>query len=156
MGNTKKVSTAGRFKSRYGVGIRKRVVAVEGKKRLDVPCPFCGFSKIKRVAPGLFVCNKCDAKFTGGAYEPQTLIGKTINKMVSQKSFINDAEQLIKASESSYSDIEREVEKSLVEDSGEKESRLEKKSKQKKKGAVAEEKEGVEENNVELEAGEEN
>jgi hypothetical protein len=76
--------------------------------------------------------------------------------MVSQKSFINDAEQLIKASESSYSDIEREVEKSLVEDSGEKESRLEKKSKQKKKGAVAEEKEGVEENNVELEAGEEN
>jgi len=62
----------------------------------------------------LFNCRKCEAKFTGGAYEPQTLIGKTINKMVVQKSFLAGAEELIKSKESSFSDIEREVEKSLA------------------------------------------
>jgi large subunit ribosomal protein L37Ae len=114
MGNTKKVGTAGRFSSRYGVGIRKRVLAVEAKQNSDHSCPFCGFSKVKREAAGLFNCHKCQAKFTGGAYEPQTLIGKTINKMVAQKSFLAGAQELIKAKESSFSDIEREVEKSLA------------------------------------------
>jgi|GEM_PF-411647 len=117
MGNTLKVGTAGRFSSRYGVGIRKRILAVEVKQNQASTCPFCGFSKIRREAAGLFNCKKCDARFTGGAYEPQTLIGKTILKMVTQKSFLAGAEELIKSKESSFSDIEREVEKSLASDS---------------------------------------
>jgi large subunit ribosomal protein L37Ae len=118
MGNTVKVGSTGRFSSRYGVGIRKRVLAVENKKNAQENCPFCGFAKTKREAAGLFVCRKCNAKFTGGAYQVQTLVGKTINKMVSQKSFLASAEELIKAEEGSLSDMEREVEKALV---GEKE-----------------------------------
>ena len=117
MGNTLKVGTAGRFGSRYGVGIRKRILAVESKQNVDSSCPFCGFSKIRREAAGLFNCKKCEARFTGGAYEPQTLIGKTILKMVTQKSFLAGAEELIKSKESSFSDIEREVQKSLASDS---------------------------------------
>jgi len=89
-------------------------LAVERKQNKDATCPFCGFAKISREAAGLFNCRKCEAKFTGGAYEPQTLIGKTINKMVVQKSFLAGAEELIKSKESSFSDIEREVEKSLA------------------------------------------
>jgi large subunit ribosomal protein L37Ae len=134
MGNTVKVGTSGRFSSRYGVGVRKRVVAVENKMNLDIACPFCGFSKTKREAAGLFDCKKCGAKFTGGAYEPQTLVGKTINKMVSQKQFLAGAEELVKAKESSFSDIEREVEKSLTGDVVEEEPRVkEKKGKKSKK-----------------------
>jgi large subunit ribosomal protein L37Ae len=116
MGSTLKVGTTGRFGSRYGVGVKKRVFAIEEKQDFEHVCPFCGFSRIKREAPGLFLCKKCDAKFTGGAYFPQTLVGKTIAKMVSQKQFLLGAQELIKVKESSFSDIEREVEKSLTEE----------------------------------------
>lgn len=115
MGSTKKVGSTGRFKGRYGVGVKKRVLEVENRMKAKVPCPFCGFEKIKREAAGLFFCRKCGNKFAGGAYEPQTLIGKAIGKMVSQKSFLENAQLLIKAKESSFSDIEREVETALTD-----------------------------------------
>jgi len=120
MGNTRKVKSTGRFGARYGVGIKKRVLKVEEKQRNLLACPFCGFKKIKRIAAGLFICKKCEAKFTGGAYESETLVGKTIKKMVNQKSFVADSAELIKASEkaaeSSYSEIEKEVAKSMGAD----------------------------------------
>ncbi|MCX6803686.1 MAG: 50S ribosomal protein L37ae [Candidatus Diapherotrites archaeon] len=114
MGNTKKVGSTGRFKARYGVGVKKRVLEVENRVKNKAPCPFCGFDRSKRIAAGLFICTKCNAKYTGGAYEAQTLVGKAINKMVSQKAFIETANELIKAKESSFSDIEREVEQALM------------------------------------------
>jgi large subunit ribosomal protein L37Ae len=120
MANTKKVKSTGRYGSRYGVGIKKRVLKVEEKQKKKVVCPFCGFKTIKRLAAGLFTCKKCEAKFTGGAYEAETLIGKTIKKMVNQKSFVAQAAELIKVTEeagkSSYSDIEQEVAKAMNED----------------------------------------
>ncbi len=134
MGNTVKVGTAGRLGIRYGVGIRKRVRAVDARLNQEIACPFCGFAKIKREAAGLFHCNKCDAKFTGGAYEPQTLVGKTINKMVSQKQFVVGVAELEKAKESSFSDIEREVEKALTTD----EAPVEKPAKKSKKAKTEE------------------
>ena len=82
MGNTKKVGTTGRFGSRYGVGVKKRVLAVEIRQNQEPSCPFCGFAKVRREAAGLFNCKKCEARFAGGAYEPQTLINKTISKML--------------------------------------------------------------------------
>ncbi|MFA6268249.1 MAG: 50S ribosomal protein L37ae [archaeon] len=127
MGNTKKVGMTGRYHARYGVGIKKRVLAVAKKMNKNDPCPFCGFSKVTRPAPGLFLCKKCDAKFTGGAYEPQTLIGKTIKKMITQKQFLAGAEVLAKAQESSFSDIEREVEKALTGESPKEEKKESKK-----------------------------
>ena len=140
MGNTKKVGTTGRYSARYGVGVKKRVLAVEKRMANEVQCPFCGFSKTKREAAGLFLCRKCNAKFTGGAYEPQTLVGKTINKMVSQKQFLLGAEELIKAKESTFSDIEREVEKALTSSgTEEKEEKPAKKARKVKKKTELEE-----------------
>lgn len=122
MGSTKKVGKTGRFSSRYGVGIRKRMIATEKKQSALNDCPFCGFDTVKREAAGLFYCKKCSNKFTGGAYETRTLVGKTIVKMVSQKSFLADSKILLKEAEaeSSFSDIEREVEESLGKDNSEK------------------------------------
>ncbi len=85
MGRTAKVKTAGRFGSRYGVGIRKRVIKVEEAQKSKHKCPECGFAKVKRVAPGIFNCNKCGSKFTGGAYIPETMSGSIVRKMVTQK-----------------------------------------------------------------------
>ncbi len=87
MGKTKKVSKTGRLGSRYGVGIRKRLLKTEAKQQKRYACPFCGFKRVKRKAAGLYVCKKCNAKFAGGAYLPQTLPGTIIKKTVAQKSF---------------------------------------------------------------------
>jgi len=139
MGNTKKVGSSGRYGSRYGVGVKKRVLAVEKRMAKKIPCPFCGFSKTKRTAPGLYLCMKCGANFTGGAYEPQTLIGKTINKMVSQKQFLAGAQELAKVQESSFSDIEREVEKALTSGAPSNAPVAEEKKSKKKKAKEAKE-----------------
>ena len=138
MGNTKKVGTAGRFSSRYGVGVRKRVVAVENKMERHITCPFCGFAQAKRIAPGLYLCKKCEAKFTGGAYEPKTLVGKTIIKMVSQKQFAASAQILETVKESSFSDIEQEVKRALNNDNKTADSPREEKKSKKKREAVVE------------------
>lgn len=113
MGRTEKVKSTGRFGSKYGVGIRKRVVHVEDRQKNQKPCPFCGFDKVKRKAAGLYACNKCDMEFTGGAYQAETLIGKTIKKMVAQKTFLANSAELSKAKDSSYADIEKEVTESV-------------------------------------------
>jgi large subunit ribosomal protein L37Ae len=115
MGKTKKVRSTGRLGSRYGVGIRKRLVKVEDKQKKQSKCPFCGFDRVKRKAAGLYSCRKCNAEFTGGAYVSETLVAKAIRKMVTQKSFLANSAELIKAQEkeekSSYSEIEDEVAK---------------------------------------------
>jgi len=114
MGNTKKVRPTGRFGSKYGVGIRKRVSKVEDKQKAYAECPFCGFKRVRRKAAGLFACKKCDAEFTGGAYQAHTLLGKSIKKMVTQKSFSRADEVFEDTNEkTSYSDIEEEVAKGV-------------------------------------------
>jgi len=87
MSSTKKVKSTGRFGSRYGVGIRKRLLDIEPEQKAKNKCPDCGSYNVKRVSKGIFECKKCNAKFVGGAYLPQTLAGKIINQMVSLKSF---------------------------------------------------------------------
>jgi large subunit ribosomal protein L37Ae len=99
MHKTKKVKSAGRFGSRYGRGIRDRVVNVEEKQRRFHECPSCGFNKVKRVSTGLFRCRKCDAVFTGGAYYPSTMGGTIVKKMVSQRKFIPLVKELIESRE---------------------------------------------------------
>ena len=94
MGNTKKVGTAGRFGSRYGIGIRKKLLKIESKQERNYQCPFCGFKKVGRKAAGLYVCRKCQATFAGGAYLPLTLPGSIIRKTVSQKGFVSEAKAL--------------------------------------------------------------
>lgn len=91
MGETKKVKSAGRLGSRYGVGIRKRLLKIEAKQQRRYECPFCGFKRVKRKAAGIFACGKCHAKFAGGAYLPETLPGSIIKKTVAQKAFSNKA-----------------------------------------------------------------
>lgn len=99
MHKTKKVKSAGRFGSRYGRGIRDRVVNVEEKQRRFHECPSCGFNKVKRVSTGLFRCRKCSAVFTGGAYYPSTMGGTIVKKMVSQRKFIPLVKELIESRE---------------------------------------------------------
>lgn len=105
MGNTKKVKSAGRYGAKFGVGLRKRLVKVESKQKKKVKCPKCGFKKIKRLAIGIYNCKKCNAKFSGGAYFPNTLSGTIVRKMVSQKSFLPNLAELTAIKETEIAEV---------------------------------------------------
>jgi len=87
MGRTKKVNSTGRFGSRYGVGIRKRVLKVEIQQKAKHSCPECSLGVLKRKEAGVYFCTKCKKEFAGGAYVPETMTGSLIKKMVLQKKY---------------------------------------------------------------------
>ncbi len=95
MGSTKKVKSTGRFGSRYGVGIRKRLLKVEAAQAKKKACPNCGSPRVRRSSRGIFSCRKCGHEFVGGAYFPSTLTGGLIAKMVSQKNFASAPSDLV-------------------------------------------------------------
>lgn len=117
MGNTKKVSTTGRFGARYGVSVKKRVLKVEAKQHEKHTCQFCGFKKIKRKSRGIFECRKCGKNFAGGAFLPSTLAGGIIKKMVAQKSFLPLVGELTAAQEASEKILEEIKEENKKEHS---------------------------------------
>ncbi len=137
MGNTKKVRTAGRFGSRYGVGVRKRLLKVEDKQEKNYACPFCGFKKVKRKAAGLYACGKCHARFAGGAYLPITLSGSIIKKTVAQKAFVSKnkaLDEIIKtASEENKQEIEQVKKTEKIDKKEEKKKTEDRKNKKEEK-----------------------
>ncbi|MBI5148887.1 50S ribosomal protein L37ae [Candidatus Pacearchaeota archaeon] len=64
---TKKVKAAGRFRVGSGKVVRERINEIESKQRKSQICIFCG-KKAKRLSKGIWKCEKCGKKFTGGTY----------------------------------------------------------------------------------------
>ena len=83
---TKKVGSAGRFGSRYGVRARTRVRNVEIQQKAKHTCPSCGHLRVKRISTSIWQCGKCNVKFAGGAYIPRTESGQNIEKMLKGES----------------------------------------------------------------------
>jgi len=79
---TKKVGSAGRFQSRYGVRSRTRIKNVESTQKSKHVCPSCGHNKVKRVSTSIWQCKKCKIKFAGGAYTPVTESGQNVEKIL--------------------------------------------------------------------------
>ena len=68
---TKKQGTAGRFGSRYGNILRRKVSEIEKNSRGKHTCPFCNKEKkVRRQAYGIWKCSSCEKVFVGGAYKP--------------------------------------------------------------------------------------
>jgi large subunit ribosomal protein L37Ae len=72
MGRKKKVGSTGRFGTRYGATIRKRVRKIELELKKKHVCPSCDSVKVRRVAIGIWECSFCGHRFTGGSWAPQT------------------------------------------------------------------------------------
>ncbi len=68
----KVTGSAGRFGCRYGRFTRKRVADVEKVSRALHRCPHCDTVAVHRKGTGIWECRKCEYKFAGGAYQPQT------------------------------------------------------------------------------------
>ena len=76
--HTRVVGPAGRFGARYGMGVRKKVTQIEVKQRGKHKCPMCrSVTRMIRIAFGIWKCPKCGFTFAGGAWIPQTSLGKT-------------------------------------------------------------------------------
>lgn len=79
MGKTKSVKSVGRFGPRYGATLRKRLLAIERKSEGGLRCPKCKtVDKLVRVSAGIWDCEACGIRFAGGAFVPQTTLGKTL------------------------------------------------------------------------------
>lgn len=64
--------SAGRFGTRYGNTLRKKVSLVEASSRKKYKCPFSGKDeKVKRVAAGIWKSEVTGQKFVGKAYKPE-------------------------------------------------------------------------------------
>jgi len=69
--------SAKRYGVRYGRKLRDKVGKLDKEKRSNI-CPYCHYKKIKRLSVGIWLCSKCDSKFTGRAYS----IGKKVEEAV--------------------------------------------------------------------------
>jgi len=69
MVKTRKVGSTGRFGVRYGLSIRKGVLAAEKLRGANKKCPKCLKLTIKREAAGIWSCKSCGLKVAGGAYQ---------------------------------------------------------------------------------------
>lgn len=69
--------SAGRYGVRYGRKDRKLVSDLEEKTKMKYICIKCDQSTVKRISTGIWKCTKCDYKFAGGTFIPETSIGKT-------------------------------------------------------------------------------
>jgi large subunit ribosomal protein L37Ae len=64
----RKRSSTKRFGTRYGRSNRDKLAAVEDLHRGWHKCPYCSKEAVKRVAAGIWNCQKCRATFAGRAY----------------------------------------------------------------------------------------
>ena len=64
----KKIGAAGRFGAGYGRNVRSRFNAIESLQRQKQPSPFHPTGKAKRIAAGIWKCNKTGKVFAGNAY----------------------------------------------------------------------------------------
>lgn len=67
---TKKVKSAGRFGSRYGVKIRKNIIIQDKLRNTKWKCPDCLKKTLKRESAGIWSCKNCGVKLAGKAYRP--------------------------------------------------------------------------------------
>jgi large subunit ribosomal protein L37Ae len=78
----KKVGSAGKFGTRYGMRVRKKWLEVDRKQRRAHECPVCRRLGVRRVSSGVWECRKCGTKFAGGAYEPSTNVAQTVARVI--------------------------------------------------------------------------
>jgi large subunit ribosomal protein L37Ae len=70
---------------RYGVGLRKRYMAVSKEKKARYKCDVCGKTAVKRVSTGIWHCRYCNATFAGGAYSLKTAAGETVSMILNRR-----------------------------------------------------------------------
>ncbi|XP_059270207.1 large ribosomal subunit protein eL43-like [Mustela nigripes] len=74
---TKKVGIVGKCGTRYGASLRKMVKKTEISQHVYT-CSFCGKTKMKRRAVGIWHCGSCMKTVAGGAWTDTTTSAITV------------------------------------------------------------------------------
>jgi large subunit ribosomal protein L37Ae len=91
--------SAGRFGARYGRVARRRVSEIEAGMREDHVCPECGEARVEREGTGIWTCEACGYTFAGGAYQPETPGGKTVQRSIRAALSEDDEDEVAAESE---------------------------------------------------------
>uniref|UniRef100_A0A8D2N5I2 Ribosomal protein L37a n=1 Tax=Zonotrichia albicollis TaxID=44394 RepID=A0A8D2N5I2_ZONAL len=84
---TKKVGIVGKYGTRYGASLRKMVKKIEISQHAKYTCSFCGKTKMKRKAVGIWHCGSCMKTVAGGAW--------TYNTTSARKDFSNQSQKKV-------------------------------------------------------------
>ncbi len=75
-----KLGSVKRFGSRYGRTVKHKLAKIEAILKGKHKCPYCHAEKVKRISLGIWLCKKCNAKFTGKAYSLSKPVSKEEEK----------------------------------------------------------------------------
>uniref|UniRef100_G3U8K1 Ribosomal protein L37a n=1 Tax=Loxodonta africana TaxID=9785 RepID=G3U8K1_LOXAF len=79
---TKKVGIVGKYRTRYGASLRKMVKKIEISQHAKYTCSFCGKTKMKRRAVGIWHCGSCMKTVAGGAWTYNTTSAVTVKSPI--------------------------------------------------------------------------
>mmetsp|Transcript_761 Transcript_761/g.1121 ORF Transcript_761/g.1121 Transcript_761/m.1121 type:complete len:94 (+) Transcript_761:54-335(+) len=79
---TKKVGITGKYGTRYGASLRKRLRKMEVTQHAKFNCAFCGKDSVKRQATGIWNCGSCRKQVAGGAYTLATPAAATVRSNI--------------------------------------------------------------------------
>nr|XP_021500576.1 60S ribosomal protein L37a-like [Meriones unguiculatus] len=76
--STKKAGIIGKYGNRYGASPWKMVKKIEISQHAKYTCSFCGKTKMKRRAVGIWHCGSCMKTVAGGAWNYNTTSAVTV------------------------------------------------------------------------------
>jgi len=76
MARRRKHSYGLRLRTRGGATLRKQWTRINRVLKSQHRCPSCSSRSVRRESVGIWSCNKCGYRFTGGAYQPSTKTGQ--------------------------------------------------------------------------------
>ncbi|XP_054989453.1 60S ribosomal protein L37a-like [Sorex araneus] len=89
--HTKKVGIVGKYGTRYGASLRKMVKKIE-ISHMPSTCmySFCGKTKMKRRAVGIWHCGSCMKTVTGGTWPYDTTSAVTVKSAIRRLKELKD------------------------------------------------------------------
>ncbi len=82
MATLTKYGSVKRFGVRYGRRVKEEFGKIEHMRASSSLCPFCRKKQMRRLAAGIWQCEKCNLKMAGGAYSVQRI--KLANEAVEE------------------------------------------------------------------------
>ncbi|KAL1787995.1 septin-5 isoform X2 [Sigmodon hispidus] len=88
--STKKVGIFGKYGTRYGASLWKMVKKIEISQHAKYTCSFCGKTKMRRRAIGIWLCASCMRTVAGGAWTYNTTSAVTVKSAIRRPKELKD------------------------------------------------------------------
>ncbi|XP_043857448.1 60S ribosomal protein L37a-like [Dromiciops gliroides] len=79
---TKKIGIVGKYGTHYGASLRKMVKKIEISQHAKYTCSFCGKTKMKKWAVGIWHCGSCMKTVAGSAWTYNTTSAVTVKSAI--------------------------------------------------------------------------